>query len=98
MLRLFHNFAKAYIDNIMIFSKTFEDHFQYLRTIFKTIDKKNVTLNPEKTFLGYSSIVLLKQLVDTLSMTTATEKLAAIVKLAFPTILKALKRYLSLTR
>ena len=62
-----------------------------------SIEKYNLAIKPTKTFLAYPSVALLGQKVDSLGLSTAEEKLAAINKLTFPRTLKALETYLGMT-
>jgi hypothetical protein len=98
MLKNLRDFVKAYMNDIIIFFKTLNDHFLHLREIFQRLWHYNVVLNLKKIFLKYSFIILLNQIVDVLKLTIAEEKLVAIVNLIFLLTLKKLKIYLNLTR
>ena len=50
-----HAFAAAYLDDIVVFSKTWEEHLQHLRDVFCALRKHEVAINPEKTLLGLTS-------------------------------------------
>ena len=97
LLRPHKDFAKAYIDNIVIYSKTLQDHLNHLRTIFQLYRERKISLSPTKSFLGYPSVILLGQRVDSLGLTTSEEKLAAISALSFPHSLRDLEIFLGLT-
>ena len=97
ILRPFRHFCRAYVDDIVIFSSSEEEHIQHLRQVFEALDEVNITLSPRKSFLNYPSVRLLGQKVDALGLATAEEKLAAITNLAFPKTLSALEKYLGLT-
>ena len=97
ILRSHRTYAQAYINDIVVFSKTLEEHIAHLDTVFKLLDSLDIVLAPTKTFLGFSSTTLLGQKVDSLSMAAAAEKIQAISKLAFPITLQDLEHYLSLT-
>ena len=56
-----------------------------------------ISVNPQKAYLGYPSIQLLGQKVDSLGLWTAEDKLQAISKLSFPTTLAKLETYLGMT-
>ena len=60
ILRFYKFFAKYYVDDIVIFSKIFEEYIEYLNTILGLFDRFNITLKDIKTFLNYLSIILLK--------------------------------------
>jgi hypothetical protein len=76
--------AHAYIDDVVIASYTLEEHTQHLRTIFRLFSSVGISINPSKAFVGFPSIRLLGQHVDSLGLSTATEKLEAIANLEFP--------------
>ena len=52
-------YAKAYIDNIIIFFKTLAEHFKHLWQVFITFQDHWVVLKSKKSFLEYSSVSLL---------------------------------------
>ena len=97
ILRPFRGFARAYVDDIVIFSNSLDDHLKHLHLVFEKLSGYNICLSPEKSFIGYPSVALLGQRVDAFGLATAEEKLAAITKLAFPQTLRQLEHYLGLT-
>ncbi|KAI0992683.1 hypothetical protein K3495_g15502, partial [Podosphaera aphanis] len=88
VLREERKFARAYIDDIVIFSKTFRDHALHLRAVFSKLKKHFIHLSPKKCFINYPSVDLLGQRVDALGLSSDKEKLAAIANLQFPRTLK----------
>ena len=100
MNMIFHShkfFICCYIDDIVIFSKILENHFQHLNTIFSLFNKLEITFKKIKTHLDYSSIILLDQQVDDFDMTSSKKQIAALQDLSFSKTLKNLKIYLDLT-
>src|SRR5947207_12880966 len=61
-------FVCCYIDDIVIFLKTLENHLQHLNTIFNLFNRLEIILKRIKTHLNYSSIILLDQQVDDFDM------------------------------
>ena len=55
-----------------------------------------IVIKPLKTYLGYPTIVLLRQKVDSLGLITVLDKLEVILSLKFPYIFKDLKIYFGL--
>jgi hypothetical protein len=96
MLKDLREFVKVYMNDIIIFSKIFDEHLNHLRRIFQRLQNYNVTLNSKKIFLEYSSIMILKQVINVLDFITIKEKFVAIANLIFSLILKILKIYLNL--
>ena len=97
ILRPFRGFARAYVDDIVIFSSSLEEHARHLFLVFEKLASVNICLAPTKSYLGYPSVALLGQKVDALGLSTAEEKLAPISKLAFPRNLRQLETYLGMT-
>ena len=96
LLRPF-KFAKGYVDDVVIFSKTLEAHISHLRQVFGLFKRVGVTLKASKSFLAYPNVQLLGQRVDSFGLSTPTERLAAISRLRFPLTLAALETYLGMT-
>ncbi len=97
LLREHRHYARAYIDDVVIHSATLEEHVKHLRAIFGLFVKYNISINPKKAFLGYPSVKLLGQKVDSFGLSTDDEKLKAIASLNFPHTLASLEHYLGLT-
>ena len=84
ILRPFRKFCRAYVDDIVIFSSSLDEHIKHLNLVFGALEKMNIHLSPKKSFLGYPSVHLPGQKVDALGLPTAEDKLAAITNLTFP--------------
>lgn len=97
MLRPFKAFAKAFVDDIIVFSRSLQEHLDHLRQIFELFRARRVSLSPTKSFIGYPSVTLLGQRVDGLGMSTSKEKIQAITNLRFPETLRELEIFLGLT-
>ena len=96
ILRALHR-SRAYVDDIVTGGVTLDQHLADMRELFATLVKWNVSLAPAKTFLGYPDVQLLGQRVNSLGLTTATEKLAAIAKIQYPLTVGDLEHFLGLT-
>ena len=97
ILRPYSSFARAYIDDMVISSRTLEEHINHLHVIFGLCRRKRISIKPSKAFIGFPNVQLLGQHVNSFGLTTAQEKLDAITKLDFPTKLKDLEKYLGMT-
>ena len=93
----YKNFARAYVDDIVIFSRTLTEHLTHLNAIFSMLKENNISIKPTKAFLAYPTVQLLGQKVTSLGLSTSEEKLRAIAKLEFPSNLRQLETYLGLT-
>ena len=65
--------------------------------MFKLFQQRRISLNLKKSFLDYSSVILLEQRVDSLGLFTSKEKLTVITSLHFPKSLRELETFLKLT-
>ena len=97
LLRPLRAFVRAYLDDMVTFSATLDGHLSHLRKLFSLCREKRISLSPKKSFLGYPSIVLLGQRVDSLGLSTSEEKIAAITSLSFPKSLRDLEIFLGMT-
>ena len=97
ILRQERGFSRAYVDDIVIFSRTLEEHIRHLHQVFERLAHIGICLSPEKSFLAYPTIHLLGQRVDAFGLSTAENKLRAISTLRFPTTLLQLETYLGMT-
>lgn len=96
ILRPFRDYCQAYIDDIVIASKTFEDHLAHLDQIFACLESYNVAIAPHKSFIGYPDVQLLGQRVDAMGLTTTEDKIKAVQELKFPRTLADLESYIGL--
>lgn len=88
---------KAYINNVIIYSKTFNKHVAHLHKIFTLFTNHNINIKPIKTFLSYTEIDLLGQRVNFIGFFIAKAKLEAIAKLKFPSTVSQLETFLGIT-
>ncbi|QRW05926.1 Reverse transcriptase (RNA-dependent DNA polymerase) [Ceratobasidium sp. AG-Ba] len=86
----------VYIDDIVIFSKTFEDHLDHVDKVLQAIEDSGLTLSPPKCFMGYQSLLLLGQRVSRLGMSTHKEKVDAILQLEEPKDVPTLQTFLGM--
>ncbi|GFY45617.1 retrovirus-related Pol polyprotein from transposon 297 [Trichonephila inaurata madagascariensis] len=54
----------CYLDDIIVFSETFDDHLQRLRNVLKCIQDAGLVLNPKKCVFGSRQIKILEHLVS----------------------------------
>lgn len=73
-------------------------HLHHLCEVFNVLIKKNIYLFSEKFFLNYSSVHLLDQKINVLSLATLKDKLWVIISLKFSCTLTQLKKYLNIIR
>ncbi|QRV87090.1 Retrovirus-related Pol polyprotein from transposon [Ceratobasidium sp. AG-Ba] len=78
------DFLCVYIDDIIIFSKSFEEHLAHIGLVLAAITKSGFTLSPKKCNFGFVSLLLLGHKVSRLGMSSHQEKVDAIINMAEP--------------
>ena len=96
-LRVFRNFCRVYIDNIIIFFKIFNDHVNYLRKLFSKLIKLRIILNVKKTFFNYFNVTLLKQKIDVFDLSITKKRIVVVKTIRYFKNFKTLEIYLDLT-
>lgn len=87
-------FARAFIDDFVIFSKTWDEHLKHLDTFLGRLDKYNFSLAPDKAHVGYPTVKLLGQRVDAFGLASTKERIAALRNLKFPQNAADLETYI----
>jgi hypothetical protein len=88
--------ALVYIDDIIIYSKTFEKHAEDVDTVLKLVRKSGITLSPSKSYVAHHSIKALGHRVSNLGIGTLEETVKAVKEYPRPHNVKALQRFLGL--
>ena len=65
-------FSLVYIDDIVVYSKTYEDHIEHLDKVLEAIENAGLTLSPQKCHLFYDSVLLLGHKVSRLGLSVST--------------------------
>lgn len=89
-------FALVYIDDIVVFSQSWDEHLVHLDKVLSAISSAGITLSPPKCFVGFSSILLLGQKVSRLRLSTHREKVSAIIDLERPCNIPDLQKFLGM--
>ncbi len=98
MLRSYCYFARIYVNNIIIFNKTFENYVQHLHIIFKLLNLKEITLLSKKSFIKYSIVTFLEQKINAFDLIAIMNKINVIKRFDFFFTLIDLELYLNLTK
>ena len=90
------SFAMGYLDDIIIFSKTEEEHLQHLEEIFVRLRKFGLKMKREKCSFFKKHIQYLGHLVSEKGFEPLLEKLESIRKMPAPRTAKEVKQFLGL--
>ena len=80
-------FALVYIDDIVVFSRTFDEHLDHLNKILSNLFKRNFQLNPLKCDILHEQIDYLSHTVSCSGVKPTDEKIRAIMNLSEPVTL-----------
>ena len=61
ILRGLDSFCSVYIDDILVFSESIEEHLHHLAQVFEHIESFGLRLHPSKCSLGHSEVLFLGQ-------------------------------------
>jgi hypothetical protein len=88
-------FLQVFINDFGVYSDR-ASHLAKLELVFQCLDSSRVTLNPEKTTIGFSKGKMVGHIVLKDGVATDLEKFDRISNLPFPTIKKALRGFLGM--
>lgn len=91
-----YQFAIAYMDDVVVFSQTFEEHLEHLRIVLERLRAAGLTVHPRKVQLASPQINLLGFMVDNGVLRPNEDKLRAIADYPQPHDVKSLQRFLGL--
>ncbi|GFW45275.1 hypothetical protein TNCV_4733831 [Trichonephila clavipes] len=95
-LSCYREFSRAYIDDIAIFSKNWEEHLLHLDTILTKLSELNFTVNLKKCAFGKTQIKYLGHIIGSGKHEPDPEKTAVINNLPVPKTKKELRSVLGL--
>lgn len=87
-------FALVYLDDIIVFSKTYDDHISHLSQVFTALSTRNFVLNPPKCELLVSQINYLGHTISEKVITPMKEKIQAILDIKEPHLLSQANKFL----
>lgn len=83
----------VYLDDIIVVTKTFQEHLNILRKIFQRLKAANVTLNPEKCCLCRAELRYLGYIVNHMGLRVDPSKVEAIINIPVPTNQKTVRQF-----
>ena len=90
------DFAMGYLDDIIIFSKTEEEHLDHLTQVFERLRRAGLKLKLQKCSFFKKHIQYLGHLISDEGIQPLPEKLASIRNISVPTTPKEVKQFLGL--
>eukprot|EP00877_Chromochloris_zofingiensis_P004819 jgi/Chrzof1/14338/UNPLg00612.t1 len=88
------NFAKAYVDDVIIYSKNAAKHADHIKQVLKCLQEVGLRVHPDKSVFGASALEFLGFMVSKYGLTPSQAKVAAIRQLPIPRTVTELRSVL----
>ncbi len=89
-------FAEAYLDDIIIYSKSWSEHIEHIRYVLEQLKKAGLTVNPVKCQFGKTEIKYLGFIVSPEGVRVDRDKIAPILDYPAPKTVKQVRRFLGM--
>ncbi len=87
-------FAIAYLDDILIFSKTHKEHLGHVKAVLHTLSKCGLRVNEEKCTFGANKVIFLGHELSSEGMKPLQSKINIINDFPVPTTMRKLREFL----
>ena len=91
-----YSFAFVYLDDILIFSKTFEEHIEHVKTILSLLQKKNLQIKPSKCEFATPFTYYLGYKISNEGIHTEEKKVETVKNFQVPATQKGVRSFLGL--
>jgi hypothetical protein len=91
-----NDFSLAYLDDIVIFSRTIEDHLTHIESILKSLSKHNLNAKMNKCEFFKTSLTFLGHIVSRDGISVCPDKVTAVKEFPAPNNVKELRSFLGL--
>ena len=88
------DFSAAYMDDVVIFSSTWEDHITHIERVLQTLGEAGLTVNPKKCCWGGRAVEFLGHFVGRGTMSIHEHRTTAPAKYTRPTMKRGLRAFL----
>ena len=90
-------FARAYIDDICIFSKTWQNHLKHLHEVFEKLRKANLSVKPKKSKVAMQQVEYLGHTIGNGTVSPICNKLEGVHNFPQPLVKRDVRAFLGLT-
>ena len=88
---------ECYVDDILVHSKTFDDHIEHLRKLFTRLREKDIKLKPSKCLIARKDLIFLGHMISEEGIRPDPKKVEAVRSWETPRTSKKLHTFLGLT-
>jgi hypothetical protein len=86
--------ARTFIDNTIVHTKGFQAHMAALPAVFEKLRLYKIKVHPKKIRIRFLEIAFSRQMVNPIHLKPQEVKVAAIMRIPYPTSVTALKHFL----
>jgi hypothetical protein len=97
ILKPFFSFCRVYIDDIIVFSDSWEKHVSHIKLVIEALRKANLRINVDKSKFGTRSIRFLGHIVSYETISMDPIKIRGIVEFATPVCQQDVQRFLGMS-
>ena len=90
-------FCRQYIDDVAIFSDTWEDHLKHLDTVLTKIQNAGLTIKPSKSKIAYQEVTYLGHTIGNCKIKPMLNKVESVQEFPRPVTKKNVRSFLGLT-
>eukprot|EP00253_Pinus_taeda_P004921 PITA_04921 len=90
-----HDFLVIYLDDLIDFSKSDQEHLDYLRQVFLICRKYGISLNPKKSLFNLEEGKLLGHIISKEGIRIDPDRIQAILQVPHPRNIKELQSFLA---
>ena len=91
-----NKFVVVYLDDITIYSKTFNEHCEHLQAVFNKLQEANLKLNIEKCFFFLNELKFLGHIIGKDRIKPDDEKIEKVKNFSIPTNIRQIRGFLGL--
>jgi len=91
-----YNFVALYMDDILIYSKTFDEHLEHIRLVLSRLEEAGLCVNLLKCTFAVREITFLGHCITQEGISKSADKVKAIVEYPRPKKIKDLQRFVGL--
>ncbi|CAF4955322.1 unnamed protein product [Rotaria sp. Silwood1] len=88
------DYILVYLDDILVFSNSFDDHMKHLQELFIILSNHQFTLNPTKCSIAQQSIEFLSHTITKDSIVPSKERIQAILDMPQPSSLSQANKFI----